>query len=453
MRFESPRVGNESSIEQSRISRESGAVPDQGEGETPPLAPGPRCWSLERLLLRRMLRMVGDPALHVTLWDGSRFGPEQGAQGRVHIRSRNVLWRLLGAPAFEFFELYSRGELELEGDLTRILCAINGALKQQWQHRRSGILRQPGARSVRASLKNVQHHYDLGNDFYRLWLDEQLVYTCAYYETDETTLAQAQVAKMDHVCRKLRLRPGDEVIEAGCGWGALALHMAREYGATVKAYNVSKEQLEYARQRAGEEGLADQVEFIGEDWRNIRGECDVFVSVGMLEHVGPANFRRLGEVIHRVLRDQGRGLIHTIGRNWDCPLNPWIERRIFPGAQPPTLKQMMEIFEPPDFSVIDVENLRVHYARTCRDWLQRVEDSAEKILEMFDQEFLRMWRMYLAASTSAFETGWLQLFQVLFQPGENNHIPATRSYMYAPQTCSVDVSGNGAPRISGDRKA
>lgn len=394
-----------------------------------------------------MLRSVGNPPIQVTLWDGSCFNPGQGDAGRIHIPRRNALWRLLKAPAFEFFELYSRGELEIDGDLTETLCALNRALKQNQQYvrRRSTLIGQPGARTVRRALKNVEHHYDLGNDFYRLWLDEQLVYTCAYYESEAATLAEAQVSKMDHVCRKLRLRKGDAVIEAGCGWGALALHMAREYGATVRAYNVSKEQLAYARQKARDAGVEDRVEFINEDWRNIRGECDVFVSVGMLEHVGPRNFRRLGEVIHRVLRPQGRGLIHTIGRNRNCQLNPWIERRIFPGAQPPTLSLMTEIFEPFDLSVIDVENLRMHYARTCRDWLERVDGSAAKIRQMFGEDFLRMWRMYLAASISAFETGWLQLFQVLFLPGENHEIPATRAYMYPDGAPPVDASRNGAP--------
>src|SRR5690606_24874192 len=156
-------------------------------------------------------------------------------------------------------------------------------------------VRLPRINSLRKSRDNVYHHYDIGNEFYRLWLDEQLAYTCAYFPEPEVSLEAAQVAKFDHVCRKLNLRPGERVVEAGCGWGALALHMAREYGVTVRAYNVSREQIAYARRRAQEEGLADRVEFVEDDWRNVTGRYDAFVSVGMLEHVGKHNYRKLGE--------------------------------------------------------------------------------------------------------------------------------------------------------------
>src|SRR5262249_50669655 len=194
-------------------------------------------------------------------------------------------------------------------------------------------------------------------------------------------------------------------------------HMARKYGARVAAYNVSQEQVAHARQRARDEGLADRVEFIEDDWRNIRGRHDVFVSVGMLEHVGKTNYARLGEVIDRALTDKGRGLVHSIGRNKPAPVDRWIERRIFPGSYPPSLAEMMRVFEPKELSVLDVENLRLHYAQTLRHWLGRFERSVECIREMFDERFVRMWRLYLAGSVAAFETGELQLFQVAFARG------------------------------------
>ena len=154
------------------------------------------------------------------------------------------------------------------------------------------FVNRPRGNGERQSRENIQHHYDIGNDFYRLWLDEQLVYTCAYFPDPSASLEEAQIAKMDHVCRKLELRPGERVIEAGCGWGALALHMARHYGVQVRAYNISRSQLAYARERARTEGLADRVELIEGDYREISGGCDVFVSVGMLEHVGRGHYRR-----------------------------------------------------------------------------------------------------------------------------------------------------------------
>jgi cyclopropane-fatty-acyl-phospholipid synthase len=173
------------------------------------------------------------------------------------------------------------------------------------------------------------------------------------------------------------------------------------------------------------------VEYIEDDYRNISGNYDAFVSVGMLEHVGVANYETLGGVAHRCLRGAGRGLIHCIGRNFAAPLQPWIEKRIFPGAYPPTLAQMMRIFEPWNFSVLDVENLRLHYARTLRGWLALFEAASGQVRAMFDEKFVRMWRLYLAGSVAGFTTGTLQLFQVVFAPGESNDVPMTRAHLYA----------------------
>jgi cyclopropane-fatty-acyl-phospholipid synthase len=257
-----------------------------------------------------------------------------------------------------------------------------------------------------------------------------MAYTCAYYPSATATLEQAQIAKMDHVCRKLRIGPGDLVVEAGCGWGSLALHIAGRYGGKVRAFNISAEQVEFARRRAREQGLAGRVEFIEDDYRNISGRYDVFVSVGMLEHVGVRNYPELGRLVRRSLTTEGRGLIHSIGRNRPAPLHPWIERRIFPGAYAPSLAEMMQIFESANLSVLDVENIRPHYALTLRHWLERYEGAVARVRAMFDESFVRMWRLYLAGSIAAFETGTLQLFQVLFTTEESTGISLTRDFMY-----------------------
>jgi cyclopropane-fatty-acyl-phospholipid synthase len=218
------------------------------------------------------------------------------------------------------------------------------------------------------------------------------------------------------------------VIEAGCGWGSMALFMARHYGVTVRAFNVSAEQISHARGRAKEDGLADRIEFVEDDYRNVRGEYDVFVSVGMLEHVGPASYPALGHVIDRSLTDHGRGLLHFIGRNRPGPLNPWIRRRVFPGAYPPTLPEVFEsVLQPWDLSVLDVENLRPHYAVTLEHWRRRFDDAADRVAAMFDDTFVRAWRLYLAGSQAAFTTGTMQLFQVVFARGASDPIPRARA--------------------------
>lgn len=391
---------------------------------------------LEVLAFRWFWDKLGGPPLRVRLQSGFELtAPLESSRGTIVIRDRRTLHRLYLQPSLAFGEAFSRGDLQIEGDLVDVLVALN----QQMAAARPGSwlssllqwrIRNRKSHSIADSRRSVHHHYDIGNDFYRLWLDEQLLYTCAYYARPELSLEQAQIAKMDHICRKLQLQPGQSVVEAGCGWGALALHMARHYGVTVQAYNLSHEQILYARQRASDEGLAARVEFIEDDYRTARGPCDIFVSVGMLEHVGLENFQALGRVIDRVLKKTGRGLIHSIGRNRARPLDPWIDRYIFPGAYPPSLREMQAVFEPWTMSILDVENLRLHYAKTLVDWLARYEQAADEVLRMFDAQFVRTWRMYLAGSAAAFLGGDLQLFQVVFTRHDNNDIPWTRTHLY-----------------------
>jgi cyclopropane-fatty-acyl-phospholipid synthase len=417
----------------------TGSGPQSIANQDEKVAGSPERSSLEARLLRRLLSSLGDPPIEFHLvWSGERIAPAAiSATERVRIADRSTLIGLVRDAQIRFGDAYSAGQIEIEGDLVRFMETVFRSLSRPGAHetiaaRVAGWLHRPRRNSLSGSRDNIHRHYDLGNDFYSLWLGETMAYTCAYYPRADATLEQAQVAKMEHVCRKLRIAAGDRVVEAGCGWGSLALHIAARYGAKVRAFNISKEQLEFARHRARAESLEDRVEFIEDDYRNIQQTSDVFVSVGMLEHVGLDHYTELGRVICRSLSSDGRGLIHSIGRNRPGLLHPWIERRIFPGAYPPSLSEMMQIFEPWGLSVLDVENLRLHYARTCRHWLERYEAVSDKVRTMFsDESFVRMWRLYLAGSIAAFNTGSLQLFQVLFTKQENNAIPLTREYIYS----------------------
>jgi cyclopropane-fatty-acyl-phospholipid synthase len=403
-----------------------------------------------RYLLSRVMAMAGGPPLAAALWDGQEIRTSHGSPlATIVVHNAATLRRIAVNPFFQFAEAYANGQVDIIGDLVEAIVAVNRSIKNSAGASLlykivSTWMRLPKFNSLSASRENVYHHYDIGNDFYRLWLDQQLAYTCAYFPSPEVSLEDAQVAKFDHVCRKLWLRPGERVVEAGCGWGALALHMARKYGVRVRAFNVSREQIVYARERARLEGLADRVEFVEDDWRHINGCYDAFVSVGMLEHLGRANYRQLGEVIHRTLAANGRGLVHSIGRNKPAPVDRWIERRIFPGSYPPSLAEMMQILEPRNFSVLDVENLRLHYAQTLRHWLDRFEQAIECVTRMFDERFVRMWRLYLAGSVAAFETGELQLFQVVFARGDSNDVAWTRAPMYSAELPALPAPASGA---------
>ena len=353
----------------------------------------------------------------------------------MHFHDRGALYTLITNPDLHFGDLYSSGRITVEGELVpffeTVYLATYRVSKSGWMAKLiNAWQKRPRPNSMSGSLDNIHHHYDLGNEFYELWLDtEAMQYTCAYYTNAEATLEEAQVAKMHHIAKKLQLKPGDTVVEAGCGWGGLARFMAKNYGVKVRSYNISKEQLAYARDKAREQGLDGQVEYIEDDYRNASGEYDVFVSVGMLEHVGQDNYKGLGGVVDRVLKPNGRGLIHSIGRNSPQLMNAWIEKRIFPGAYPPSIKEMMDIFEPHDLSVLDVENIRLHYARTLHHWMERFDKHEEQIAERFDENFVRAWRLYLAGSIAAFTTGELQ-FQVVFSRQQNNEVPWTRAHLY-----------------------
>ena len=389
-----------------------------------------------RALMRGLLKHVGSPRISIRLWNGDEFQiTEERPVACMEIRSRGAALRLLQSPSIGFGECYSKGLIEVHGDLLTFVNEITAALTRKGERRYyvprlRSRLRAMNVNSLTRSRNNVHHHYDLGNDFYKLWLDPNMVYTCAYYDAPAATLAEAQVAKLEHVCQKLNLQPGQKVVEAGCGWGALALHMAEHHGVNVVAYNNSTEQLKYATEQAAARSLDDRVKFVLDDYRTIDERCDAFVSVGMLEHVGVASYGTLGRLIKRCLKPDGFGLIHSIGRSHPQPMDPWIIKHIFPGGYAPSLSEMMAIFEPHKFSIIDVENLRPHYARTCAAWLQNFEAVADQVAATYSEEFARMWRLYLAGSSAGFQSGTLQLYQVVFTPGDNKKVPWTRDHLY-----------------------
>ncbi len=394
-----------------------------------------RISSADRWAVRRLLEAVGNPPVAVVLWDGEAIQTTDGEPvARLRIAERASLYKLLSYPNLHFGDLYAAARVEIDGKLLDFLEAVYGGMarvENRWPRLLESVVHRPRRNSPGGSRENIHRHYDIGNAFYRLWLDEEAMqYTCAYFPDPDMGLAAAQVAKLHHVCRKLRLQPGETVFEAGCGWGGLARFMARHYGVRVKAYNISHEQVVFAREEARREGLDGQVDFIEDDYRNMLGTCDAFISVGMLEHVGTEHYRELGAVIDRCLTAHGRGLIHSIGRNSPGPMNAWIERRIFPGARPPALSEMMAIFEPFEFSVQDVENLRLHYAKTLGHWLDRYETNLQRVRTMFDESFVRAWRLYLTGSIAAFTTGALQLFQVVFTRPQLNELPWSRAHLY-----------------------
>ena len=382
---------------------------------------------LEKWLLRHLLAAIGNPPVVAVLWSGEEVtgGPSGSKPSpdsiRFRLNDRGTLWRILVDPFFQFPEAYCDGRLDIRrrfGDTDRPSSRESAAHSPQGTRLltyAANLLHWGGRNTLAGSQKNIQHHYDIGNDFYRLWLDE----TC--FTLVRTSRSRPRLSNRRNARRwttsaaSSSCAPGETVIEAGCGWGGFALHMAKHYGVRVRAYNISREQVAEARHRAKAEGLDDRVEFVLEDWRKITGTCDVFVSIGMLEHVGTANYRRLGDVIDRCLAaERPRTDPHHRPQPAPAVGSRGSSGGSFRARIPRRSEQMTAIFEPREFSMLDVENIRLHYAETLRHWLSRYEQSIETIRGMYDERFVRMWRMYLAGSVAAFECGSLQLFQVLF---------------------------------------
>jgi cyclopropane-fatty-acyl-phospholipid synthase len=255
---------------------------------------------IDRWLVNQLRSRIGESKVAIALWDER---DDKDAAATVRFNDRGALWQTLVNPGLHFGDLYSAGRISVHGDLLDVLDVAYSYLdKLEWK----GKLRA-GARLVTPSLsdsrRNIHHHYDLGNEFYKLWLDRDwMQYTCAYYPEPDMSIEAAQAAKLHHVARKLRLKAGESVVEAGSGWGGLAIFFAKHYGVKIKSFNISKEQIKYAREWAERESLSNLVQFVEDDFRNITGSYDAFVSVGMLEHVGPGNYEEMGRLMSRILK-------------------------------------------------------------------------------------------------------------------------------------------------------
>ena len=288
---------------------------------------------------------------------------------------------------------------------------------------------------------SISYHYDLSNAFYQLWLDREMVYSCGYFETGEESLDEAQQAKFRHLCRKLRLKPGEYLLDVGCGWGGLARFAAREFGVKVFGITLSKEQLALAQERVKAEGLQDKVDLQLLDYRDLPqdGRFDKIVSVGMFEHVGHANLREYCQVLFNAVREGGlvmnHGITakHTDGRQVGRGAGEFIERYVFPNGELPHLSMISAHISEAGLEVVDVESLRLHYARTLEHWSQRLEQNLEAAAKQVPEQTLRIWRLYLAGCAYAFARGWINIHQILAaKPYADGslELPSTRADIY-----------------------
>ncbi len=378
--------------------------------------------------------------LRLRLWDGHQLDLGPDPEVTLVVRDPQLLSRL-GRPSLDLLgSAYVEGAMDLQGSMAaviRLADRLSAALLDEHDA-------APPSRAVhdRASdAADIHYHYDLSNDFYRLWLDRDMVYSCAYYETGAEDLDSAQQAKLRHLCRKLRLAPGERLLDVGCGWGGLARFAAHEYGAEVYGITLSREQLALARERVLSEGLQERVQLDYRDYRDLPadGRFDKVVSVGMFEHVGHANLAVYFQTLQRAVKPGGLVLNHGItakhtdGRPVGRGGGEFIDRYVFPHGELPHLATAVARMSEAGLEVVDVESLRLHYARTLHLWSERLEQRLDEAARLVHERALRIWRLYLAGCAYAFEREWINLHQILaVRPrADGSHdLPWSRADLY-----------------------
>ncbi|HEY6598698.1 MAG TPA: cyclopropane-fatty-acyl-phospholipid synthase family protein, partial [Pseudomonadales bacterium] len=377
----------------------------------------------ERRILKGELTLVEASGAH------HRFGTGTPRATWV-MRKPDTLSRILKNPAMELGETYlDEGWDVTDGTLADLLTILRNNLNDLAQQRT--LLTRFAAllnswNDLKASIANVHHHYDLDEDLFRAFLDRDMHYSCAYFRDSDMSLESAQMAKCNHIARKLLLAPGQRVLDIGCGWGSLALHLAESADVSVTGLTLSAEQLRVARDAAARRGLIPRVEFHAQDYRKHYGQYDRIVSVGMFEHVGRRNFRRYFEQLARQLRPKGVALLHTIGSTRPPKsTNAWVRRHIFPGGYLPSLSTLCAAIEQARLMIGDIEILRPHYALTLKEWNRRFQAQRERFAASKGERFCRMWEFYLVTSQTAFEYGDLVVYQVQLG-GRDAPFPATR---------------------------
>lgn len=349
----------------------------------------------------------------------------------VDFRRPIPLTDLMTSTSLALGEAYMDGSLEIEGNLYHALNHFLGQMDKFSTN--ESALKKLMFTSVakKNQQREVQSHYDIGNDFYKLWLDETLCYSCGYFLHEDDTLYQAQVNKVDYILKKLYLKEGMSLLDIGCGWGFLLIEAAKKYGIRGVGITLSKEQYNEFRKRITEEHLEQQLTVELMDYRDLPGygqKFDRVVSVGMVEHVGRDNYQLFMDCANQIIKPSGLFLLHFISGLKEHAGDPWIKKYIFPGGMVPSLREMLSCAAEDGFHTMDIENLRLHYNRTLLCWEKNFREHIDEVQNKFDERFVRMWDLYLSACAATFHNGIIDLHQILFTAGINNDLPSVRWY-------------------------
>ncbi len=388
----------------------------------------------ERTFFKKYLGKFDQNPFLVEFGDGEHFTVGKGTpKFEVDIHKSIPKSDLLASTSLALGEAYMRGDLDIQGDLYTALSYFIGQMgKFTVDHKQLYHLIHP-SNSAKNQKEEIHYHYDIGNDFYSLWLDETMSYSCAYFKKPTDTLFQAQMNKIHHILSKLNLKEGMTLLDIGCGWGFLLIEAAKKYKVHGVGITLSEEQAKKFQERIQSEHLEDYLEVKLLDYRELHKsnmQFDRVVSVGMLEHVGRENYELFIQNIDAILKPSGVLLLHYISGRKEFDGDPWIKKYIFPGGVIPSLREIVGICSDHDYYTTDVESLRRHYNKTLLCWNENFQNNIDKIKEKFDDQFIRMWELYLCGCAASFHNGIIDLHQIVFTKGLNNELPMTREYLY-----------------------
>ena len=390
--------------------------------------------NVDKIFIKSFLHTFKDESFCVKFWDGDEVKVgENEPLFKIILKKPIPKKDILTSTTLAFGEAYMNGDLEVEGDF---LLMLNTVLKYKDKFTTDfkGLPKIfSNLTSTKKQKEEVTYHYDIGNDFYKLWLDDTLSYSCAYFKNENESLGEAQLNKIHHLLKKLNLREGITLLDIGCGWGALLIEAAKLYKIKGLGITLSEEQFKAFKERIEKENLQDYLQVKLMDYRELEKSGLLFdrvVSVGMLEHVGRSNYDLFMKCVSKVLKKEGVFVLHYISGLYESEGDAWIKKYIFPGGVIPTLREIISLSANYKFYTVDVESLRMHYYKTLLKWADNFEKNTDKVREMFDEKFVRMWRMYLYSCAACFYTGVIDLHQIVFTKGVNNSLPLTREYLY-----------------------
>lgn len=388
---------------------------------------------IDKVFYKAVLKNIFSDPFHVEFWDGEHVTYGEGESKFTIILNEPIAKsEILANPSLAFGEAFMHKKIELVGNIEDVIFSLytnKGGFFSSIGKKKK--IADGAKNNIKKSKENVGFHYDIGNDFYKLWLDETMTYSCGYFKTDQDTLAQAQINKVNHVLKKISLKEGQTLLDIDCGWGQLMIAAAKQYKVKAMGVTLSDEQYTEVTRKIKEEGLEDLVTVKLMDYRKIKGvKFDRIVSVGMLEHVGKECLPEYFDTVNSLLVEDGISLLHCITGVQRGGNNPWIEKYIFPGGYVPAISELIQSIASERMCLLDAESLRRHYWKTLQCWTLNFENVLDEISKSKDEVFIRMWRLYLNSCAASFHAGNIDIHQLVFSKGPCDAIPWTRDYIY-----------------------